>query len=213
MGGVGIMGWVRRLLGKGEDPTTQEDVERVATVRWYDGDPPVPAITAKPRPPADFTGRDDETLRIGGFAFWTDDSRFLHPDRCGITRWGHLGIYVPEVVGESFRSQDELRRAVPGEPARLVGEPDNPYDAEAIRVETADGTHVGYVAQKATKSLRRAFTQAEDQPIRCVFLETYAKADGGDVVGVKIVLWRADALTGLNAPVHATSVARPGGTA
>ncbi|SEJ02690.1 HIRAN domain-containing protein [Sphingomonas sp. OV641] len=41
--------------------------------------------------------------------------------------------------------QEELARCVPGEPIKLVREPDNPHDPAAVAVRSARGIKIGYL--------------------------------------------------------------------
>ena len=61
------------------------------------------------------------------------------------------GLESINVVGEQYRL-DALQDAAfsPGRPLRLVREPDNPYDANAVAVYDAEGSlHVGYLPRGA----------------------------------------------------------------
>lgn len=72
-----------------------------------------------------------------------------------------------DVVGIGYRSKNMTklieRGAIKvGTPARLVPEPTNPHDANAIQV-VIDGEHVGYVARKDQASIatRKGWTVVE----------------------------------------------------
>lgn len=206
------MGWLRRLFGSDTIPATEVPAEDrrpdpVTTGQesergYYDGDPPVPAIIAIPHSRT-YEGNDDgEPIDVTGYNLRTDDGRVLYAGRCGITRWGHLGIYIPDFVGESHVPQQDLQQIRLGAPAKLVPEPTNEYDPNAIRIETSDGTKVGYIAAKGTNSMRRAFRQLEAGSVHCAFFERHALRSSGGVVSAKIILWRPGALSGLDTPEH-----------
>lgn len=69
--------------------------------------------------------------------------------------WG--AGYTCYVAGQW--SHDGRRRVHDGLQAFLVAEPDNPYDPDAIRVETADGIHVGYIRRESAFNLLRAWRE------------------------------------------------------
>lgn len=58
------------------------------------------------------------------------------------------------IVGEGFENTDgssrqlELERCVPGEPVRLVRQPDNRHDHMAVAVFSCRGVQVGYLARE-----------------------------------------------------------------
>ena len=56
------------------------------------------------------------------------------------------------VAGTSYR--DGLGDYVGEFMGRLVPEPDNEYDSQAIRVEHSDGHHIGYVPKDKTQEIR-----------------------------------------------------------
>ena len=53
-------------------------------------------------------------------------------------------IYPVGIVGE-VNYQDAIERTHEGEPARILKEPNNPYDPKALRVENTDGDTIGYI--------------------------------------------------------------------
>lgn len=88
-------------------------------------------------------------------------------------------MYETEVktVGMSFRSVKE--RVAVGDKVRLVPEPDNKYDPNALAIQTLDGAFLGYVAKKdklRTKMLARA---KKEEVLLPVLVANYYK-DGDD---------------------------------
>ncbi len=70
-------------------------------------------------------------------------------------------------------------------------EPDNEHDPDAIMV-TVDGRHVGYIARRNQRSLKRVL-KACNGGLYAVVWNTH-RTRGGDVVAVTIMLIRPDAL-------------------
>jgi len=64
-----------------------------------------------------------------------------------------MGTYTIAVVGESFRNADgssrqrEIGRCHEGEPVTLAREPDNPHDANCIRVISRRGVQIGNIGR------------------------------------------------------------------
>lgn len=58
------------------------------------------------------------------------------------------GVAYEKIVGVSFY-QEALAHVQPGQPVRLVHEPDNPHDEMALRVETEDGSTLGYIPKRS----------------------------------------------------------------
>lgn len=62
------------------------------------------------------------------------------------------------IVGNNFRPADaryRLQHLNEGEDLQVVAEPSNPYDANAVRVETMDEIHLGYIPKKMNADLSR----------------------------------------------------------
>lgn len=81
------------------------------------------------------------------------------------------------LAGTNFCSNDEIERILEleyAEDLKLTAEPENPYDKNAIRVETIDGCKIGYVPKDIIselrtgsgelKSMRSIFTKRSDHP-------------------------------------------------
>jgi hypothetical protein len=64
-----------------------------------------------------------------------------------------MGEYSISVVGESFRNSDgksrqaEIKWCRVGEPVELVREPDNPHDANCVKVVSARGVQIGNIGR------------------------------------------------------------------
>lgn len=64
------------------------------------------------------------------------------------------------VVGVSFGNRQAVLNEVNvGDPLRLVPEPDNPFDRNAVRVETTSGELVGYVPRDLAPALNASASQ------------------------------------------------------
>lgn len=53
-----------------------------------------------------------------------------------------------QLVGVSFY-QEAIERCAPGEPVRIIHEPDNPHDPMALKVNSASGETIGYLPRKS----------------------------------------------------------------
>lgn len=60
--------------------------------------------------------------------------------------------FVTGIAGVSFR-QDAVRDTKPGDTVLLRREPDNPYDADAIAVFSAEGRALGYLPAAVAKRI------------------------------------------------------------
>lgn len=58
------------------------------------------------------------------------------------------GLVYQRVVGVSHY-QKALEQCRPGQPIRLVHEPDNPHDEMALKVETLEGAAIGYLRRRS----------------------------------------------------------------
>src|SRR5262249_54156269 len=76
-------------------------------------------------------------------AIWAALSR-RYPVQSSIALSTEEGVYDQHIVGESHY-QPALRRCRVGDELRLVPEPDNPYDPNAIMVSRMDGKKIGYL--------------------------------------------------------------------
>lgn len=198
------MGLMRRLFGGPPAlPSTAAHLPPAPPPKReiYDGAKPVPDGIAAVRRTVRYTRHDGSGGVVEGFELVTPDGRWLPDGRCGIGKWSSLGICHVKVVGESHRSQAELRSAVPGEPAVFVPEPDNPYDANAISVRTPDGTLIGYVGRDETDRVRKLLRTAK-VPVHATFWCVH-RNPRNEVVSVELLLWQAGRLAGLDVAAHA----------
>lgn len=80
-----------------------------------------------------------------------------------------------KVVGVSFGERQRAAAGLaPGQPLRLVREPENPHDPAAVRVETVDGCVLGYLRA----GLARHLAEALDQGVR--YTATVSALTGGE---------------------------------
>ncbi len=89
-----------------------------------------------------------------------------------------MKVYQLGIVGES-NYQDAICQCIEGERVYVCHEPDNPYDDLALKVETAGGRTIGYVAKSSW--LRRAIHD-EGRGVTCT-IRSLGRGDG-DIVGV-----------------------------
>lgn len=127
------------------------------------------------------------------FELTTADGLVLHSSNCGVTRWPALGLYHFKVAGESHRPPEDVAQAVLGSPAVLRSEPSNPYDSDAIRVETPGGVHVGYVGAKQTKSVRRVM---RSESVHAAFWANHLE-EGERIRALEVMIWRPGVINGL----------------
>lgn len=58
------------------------------------------------------------------------------------------GIIYQHLVGVSH-FQDALTRCAPGQPVKIIHEPDNPHDEMALRVDSMTGETIGYLPRRS----------------------------------------------------------------
>ena len=98
-----------------------------------------------------------------------------------------MGVYTVHLAGESYRNSDGtprqriIRRLSSGDPLRLVREPDNRHDPDAVAVH-ARGGQVGYVARDQCGWVAEIIDAG--RPISASVLSRAAPADRPDVFGV-----------------------------
>ena len=102
---------------------------------------------------------------------------------------GKFSCFGREVVGESHY-QPALRQAVEFSPSGYVTvwlerEPDNEYDANAIRVYLPSGETVGYLPREVAKSYRGAFLACESRGVQA---QCRARMAGGEETGA--LFWK-----------------------
>ena len=101
-------------------------------------------------------------------AYWIQSIRKAHPDSAPVYFPGKN--ITTKVVGVTFNGRQAVVNSLHvDDPVRLVREPYNPYDPNAIRVETQDGRQIGYI---------RRFLAAFLAP----FFDSYGKPVSGTVV-------------------------------
>lgn len=144
-----------------------------------------------------FTGNDGETMDGEGFRLVTSEGLWWPEYNCRVGDWDVLGIYQPEVVGESYVGRDlQDRSLAPGNPVRLVPEPENPHDEDAIAVTSWDGDKkAGYVKASNTQTVRRLF-ERETAPVHVVSSGTWSTR--GERVSFECLIFRAGAIQGLD---------------
>ena len=60
----------------------------------------------------------------------------------------NTSTYHIKAVGVTFGDRQRvIRNLHVGQPLRFVAEPNNPYDSNAVRIETLDGKQVGYISK------------------------------------------------------------------
>lgn len=125
---------------------------------------------------------------------------FTHPNgkpwparRCNSRTYKHLGVLVVPVVGLPYQ-QDGARRIDfdPGREVRLVPEPENEHDPNAIAVRSLDLAHrAGYVKASSTKRVRATL---RNDPLHVMVLSSHR--NGNERTSLKLVLWQDGRLIG-----------------
>jgi len=67
-----------------------------------------------------------------------------------------ITVYLDAVAGLKYYDYQRLPRFKPGMRLRLVHEPENEYDSNAIRVETPSGCKLGYIKREKTELIHTA---------------------------------------------------------
>ncbi len=80
------------------------------------------------------------------------------------------GFFVIPIVGIQHAKGSESLKY--GTWAKAAREPDNPYDANAIRVDTVNGLKIGYVPRQHAKTIKRVFDDLEGIQVECMILDT-----------------------------------------
>jgi hypothetical protein len=90
------------------------------------------------------------------------------------------------VVGVTYENRQEVVACLSiAEEVRLRREPDNPYDANAIRVERQDGRQIGYLNRYLAESLAPRF-DGYGQPILAVVVKVGGCYYGTYASGVRV---------------------------
>lgn len=169
---------------------------------------PAPTIIALSHS-REFTGDDGKTVSGQGLRLVTSEGLWWPEYNCPVGDWDVLGIYQPEIVGESYRGRELQHRSLaPGNPVRFVPEPDNPHDENAIAVTSWNGRKkAGYVEASSTNTVRRLF-ERENAPIHVVSSWSFAK--GGQRVSLECLIFRAGAIQGVDdLPTHPPTLMGP----
>lgn len=70
-------------------------------------------------------------------------------------------IWTEKVVGVTYNNRQSVVRMMQvGEKVILRREPENPHDGNAIKVERADGTQIGYLSRDVASQLARSLDKA-----------------------------------------------------
>jgi hypothetical protein len=144
-------------------------------------------------------GLDDDT---SGYGFVTPDGRIWPAGKCIQTRWEDLGVLALSVAGVTYHADDLADPGFdPGQPVRLVPEPDNPVDPQAIAVRNwAGDKHAGYIKKGTTRRLRN---RLRGQEFRVMALACRYELDDAHRRSLKIVIFRPDRLLGAeHVPPH-----------
>ena len=90
------------------------------------------------------------------------------------------------LTGNSYaKRQAVIRRLTIGASVLLMGEPENPYDPNAVRVEF-EGEPAGYLPQALAKSVSARLAEAQDTPLDGTVTQLYAESEQTDVFNAKI---------------------------
>ena len=103
---------------------------------------------SKPAPVEEDTNSDSNTVELHMFSYTERGYYFnVWPKVDGVH--SYVEFYI---AGVGYRSgiDNHLGEFV----GRLVPEPNNPYDPNAIRIQAPDGTHLGYVPKDRTNEVR-----------------------------------------------------------
>jgi hypothetical protein len=69
-----------------------------------------------------------------------------------------IQILASPIVGNNFRDAEaryRYNKLADGEELRLIREPENPYDSNAIQVHTEDGIFLGFIPKARNTSLAK----------------------------------------------------------
>lgn len=91
------------------------------------------------------------------------------------------GRYTMHIEGETlWGRQDTIKALSVGQPLNLRREPENPYDCNAIAIETTGGAMVGYLSRKNARWVSRVIDEGNELSARvaCLF---YGDADGNGI--------------------------------
>lgn len=107
-----------------------------------------------------------------------ESESFLSAQRKALASGVQTKAFEVSVAGVTFENRQTVVASLAvGQALRLTREPANPYDANAIRVDTVDGRSVGYLARDLARLLAPLFDRVEPQPATVIALV------GGDLPG------------------------------
>lgn len=102
-----------------------------------------------------------------------------------------MKTYYAKVVGVTYENRQAIIATLKGnEPCRLVPEPSNPYDVNAIAVQVAkDGTihHIGYIKKELAAQIA---PYMEEEPLMCKIDEINGgfETSDGEIANYGVVL-------------------------
>ena len=79
-----------------------------------------------------------------------------------------IGFEVKGLEHRGFSALSEAKLLKRNEPVSLVPEPDNPYDKNAVKVVSQNGTHLGYAPARFCEALNNTMQNAIDSYVRLV---------------------------------------------
>lgn len=97
-----------------------------------------------------------------------------------------MKVYPLGIVGER-NYQDAIVRCEQGEPVKICAEPDNPYDALALRVDSCRRETIGYIPKS---SWLRDAVHEQGRGVTATIMDI--KAGDGDFFGVVLAVTLTD---------------------
>jgi hypothetical protein len=132
-----------------------------------------------------------------GYGFTTDDGKIWPAGKCQWLFWKDLGVLVINTVGVKYHQDDLIDAGFdPGQPLRLVDEPENPADPNALAIRDWTATKTaGYVKQGSVRRLRRMLRGEElhVMALSCRYPDT---GPGAGRESLKVVIFRPGRLLG-----------------
>jgi hypothetical protein len=139
-----------------------------------------------------------------GYGFTAPDGKVWPAHNCLWSTWQELGVLVINVVGVSHHLDDLADPSFdPGRPIRLLPEPENPHDPNAIAIRNwkAEST-AGYVKKGSTQRLRNLL-RGQDLRVMALYCRYDQAPPHGRRVSLKVAIFRADRLIGAeDVPPH-----------
>lgn len=97
-----------------------------------------------------------------------------------------MKVYPLGIVGER-NYQDAIKRCEQGEPVKICVEPDNPYDALALRVDSSRRETIGYIPKS---SWLRDAVHEKGRGVTATIMDI--KAGDGEFLGVVLAVTLTD---------------------